>query len=242
MKTVAILQPNYIPWKGYFDIIAHVDEFILLDDVQYTTRDWRNRNKIKTPKGVEWLSIPVGNDTGRLIRDVEVNDASWAARHWKTIESNYKRSPCYEEISALIGPLYLNLTSVLLSEINRTFVDAICKYIGVKTKITRSSDYKLCEGKTERLVSLCEQAGADIYLSGPAAKSYIVERLFSEKKIKLNWFKYDGYRRYPQLWGDFVHEVSILDLMFNCGRASSDFMKFTNEPEKDVNRRRGEGF
>jgi len=107
MKKVAIVQSNYIPWKGYFDLIASVDEFILYDDVQFTKNDWRNRNRIKTPRGVEWLSIPVGKDINRRIRDVKINDLSWQKKHWMTLSGNYKRSAKFKEVAEFLEPLYL---------------------------------------------------------------------------------------------------------------------------------------
>ena len=225
MKKVAILQSNYIPWKGYFDLISSVDEFIIYDDVQYTKRDWRNRNKIKTPKGVEWLSVPVGQDTRRRIRDVVILDGQWKRKHWCSLEANYRRAKFFDEISSLLSPLYLDMKFTSLSELNMVFIKSVTHYLGIKTKISNSWDYQLTEGKTERLVSLCQQAGASEYISGPAAKDYIQARLFEESLIKLTWFNYDNYPEYPQLWGKFVHHVSIIDLLFNCGKAAPNYMR-----------------
>lgn len=225
MKKVAILQSNYIPWKGYFDMIAAVDEFILYDDMQFTKNDWRNRNKIKTPKGIEWLSIPVGQAIDRRIRDVTIPNNIWQEKHWKTIEVNYRRAPFFSEICSVIEPLYRGRHHTNLSAANREFIDAICKYLDIHTRISNNWDYDLTEGKTERLVDLCKQAGAVEYISGPAAKAYIDEQQFAEQNIKVTWFDYENYPVYPQLWGDFSHAVSILDLMFNCGQNAHRYMK-----------------
>src|SRR5205809_4777610 len=140
MKKVAILQSNYIPWKGYFDLIAAVDEFILYDDVQFTKNDWRNRNKIKTPKGLEWISIPVGQDISRRIRDVELPDHRWQEKHWKTLEANYGRAPHFAEVARLFEPLYLQRNHSHLSALNREFIEVICRYLGLSTRTSKSWD------------------------------------------------------------------------------------------------------
>ncbi len=228
MKKIAILQSNYIPWKGYFDMIAAVDEFILYDDMQYTRRDWRNRNQIKTPQGVQWLTVPVQvkGKYHQKIRDTEIDGSDWASVHWKALVQNYRRAPHFDAIAAWVEPLYFAETYTSLSQLNRSFIGAVCAYLGIATKISNSWDYELIEGKTERLADLCAQAGGSEYISGPAAKGYIEERVFAERDIKLTWFEYIGYPEYPQLWGDFTHGVTILDLLFNCGKDAHRYMKF----------------
>lgn len=226
MKKVAIVQSNYIPWKGYFDMIAAVDEFIIYDDVQFTKNDWRNRNKIKTPQGVQWLTIPVGQDIARRIRDVELPNNRWQTKHWKTLESNYRRAPHFEEVAAIFEPIYRH-QHFNLSVLNRDLIQAVCDFLSITTKMSNSWDYRLGEGKTERLVELCIQAGGGEYISGPSAKDYIEEKLFSDQGIKVRWFGYSGYQEYPQLWGAFSHHVSVLDLLFNCGKNSKSYLKNT---------------
>lgn len=228
MKKVAILQSNYIPWKGYFDMIASVDEFILYDDMQYTRRDWRNRNQIKTPQGVQWLTVPV-QVKGRYdqkIRETLVDDSTpWAQAHWKTLEQNYRRAPHFNDVAEWLRPVYLDMTHQCLSELNRTLIEAVCSYIGIHTKLSWSWDYELIDGKTERLADLCAQAGGTEYVSGPSAKDYIHERVFAERGLHLSWFDYAGYPEYPQQWAEFTHSVTILDLLFNCGRRARHYMK-----------------
>lgn len=224
MKKVAILQSNYIPWKGYFDIIARVDEFILYDEMQFTKNDWRNRNTIKTRQGVQWLTIPVGQCIHRRIRDVPVPGGPWPMKHWKTLVQSYSHSPCFEETAAWLEPLYRE-TPATLSALNRRFIEEICRILGIRTLIRDSSEYDLGEGKTERLVNLCRQAGADEYVSGPAARGYLDEGLFAEHDIRVAWMEYTGYPEYPQLWGEFTHQVSILDLLFNCGANAPRYMR-----------------
>jgi hypothetical protein len=229
MKKVAIVQSNYIPWKGYFDMVAAVDEFILYDDVQFTKNDWRNRNQIKTPQGSQWLTVPVGQDIKRRIRDVELPNDKWQTKHWKTLEANYRRAPHFEGVAACIYPLYFDQQYTHLSQLNRRFIEAICCYLGINTVIRNSWDYTLLDDcKTERVADLCAQAGGTEYISGPAAKDYIQESVFAERGIKLTWFEYSGYPEYPQLWGEFTHRVTILDLLFNCGKAAPQYMRYVH--------------
>ena len=228
MKKVAILQSNYIPWKGYFDLISYVDEFIIYDDMQFTKNDWRNRNKIKTPQGLHWLSIPVGSDTNRKIREVTFTDNNWREKHCKVLEANYKKSPFFEEVFSFIKPIIIDKNLNSLTELNVSLIKSICSYLGILTPITYCWDYGLIEGKTERLVNLSQRAKADIYVSGPAAKDYIEENFFKEQDVQLEWFDYNNYPAYSQLWGSFEHSVSILDLIFNCGKESYKYMRYVN--------------
>jgi hypothetical protein len=230
MKKIAILQSNYIPWKGYFDMIAAVDEFILYDDMQYTRRDWRNRNQIKTPNGVQWLTVPVQvkGKYHQKIKDTEIDGTDWVVVHWKALVQNYSRAPYFGEISTWLEPLYHSSLYTHLSDLNRRFIEAICNYLGINTVISNSWDYTMLEGKTERLADLCVQAGGTEYISGPAARDYIEENIFTERGIKLTWFDYSGYPEYPQLWGEFNHGVTILDLLFNCGKDALQYMRFVN--------------
>lgn len=232
MKKVAIVQSNYIPWKGYFDMIAAVDEFILYDDMQYTRRDWRNRNQIKTPQGVQWLTIPVQvkGKYDQRIRDTEVDGTGWARDHWKALTQNYRRAPHFEEVASWLEPLYLEDMPTSLSALNRRFIEAVCDYLGIATRINNSWDYTLADGKSERLADLCRQAGGSVYISGPAARDYIDETVFSALGIAVEWFGYAGYPEYPQLWGEFTHGVTILDLLFQCGKDAPDYMKYVRVP------------
>ena len=234
MKKVAILQSNYIPWKGYFDIIASVDEFIFYDDMQYTRRDWRNRNQIKTLDGRKWLTVPVKvkGKYFQKIRDTEIDGVNWADVHWKTLALTYRHAPFFDEVAKIIEPIYGLRKYTYLSELNQTLIRLICSYLGIQTKISNSWDYNLIDGKTERLLDLCLQAGGTEYLSGPSAKNYIEEHLFLDRGIRLSWFDYSSYPVYKQLYGEFIHEVTILDLLFNCGKDSSKFMKFSSAPIK----------
>lgn len=228
MKKIAILQSNYIPWKGYFDMIAAVDEFILYDDMQYTRRDWRNRNLIKTPQGVQWLTVPVQvkGKYDQKIKDTLIDGSEWAITHWKALVQNYRRAPHFDEVAIWLEPLYLTAPYTHISQLNRRFIEVVCHYLGIKTIISNSWDYNLLEGKTMRLADLCRQAGCSEYISGASAKDYVEEGIFIDMNIKLTWFDYAGYPDYPQLWGKFSHGVTILDLLFNCGKDAPKYMRY----------------
>jgi hypothetical protein len=227
MKKIAIIQSNYIPWKGYFDMIAAVDEFILYDDMQYTRRDWRNRNYIKTPRGLEWLTIPVDVKGKYLqkIRETRVSDPRWAQGHWSALVQNYSRARHFTQHRARFEELYLGCSEEMLSRINFRFIAAVCEILEIRTKISWSMDYDLVEGKTERLVGLCKSAGATHYLSGPSARDYVDESLFDQEGIGISYMDYSGYPPYTQLHGDFQHTVTVLDLIFNEGPDARRFMK-----------------
>jgi hypothetical protein len=233
-KKIAILQSNYIPWKGYFDLINMVDEFVIYDDVQYTRRDWRNRNLIKTPQGLLWLTIPVEvkGKYYQTIKDTVISEKKWPKKHWTAISINYLKSKYYREYKEFFEKLYLDCNEKYLSEINYKFIKAINKLLGIKTNISRSSDYSLTNGKTERLVDICIQSKATEYISGPAAKDYIDEKLFLENGINLTWMDYSNYPIYNQLYPPFEHGVSIVDLIFNEGINAHRFMKSFNRVTK----------
>ncbi len=227
MKRIAILQSNYIPWRGYFDMIAHVDEFILYDQVQYTKNDWRNRNKIKTPTGEKWITIPTGSNIKRLICEVELLDQNWQTNHWSMLEANYKKAKYYDEISEILAPIYLHNKYINLSHINADLIKVICKYLSITTRITNSRDYLLIGDRVDKLVNLCLQTQSDTYVTGLNAKNYLTTKNFLRESIMVEWFQYKYEKHYPQHWGkDFINNLSILDLLFNCGKSSRDYMMY----------------
>ncbi|HWH73723.1 MAG TPA: WbqC family protein [Methylibium sp.] len=228
MKRIAILQSNYLPWKGYFDLIARVDEFVFYDEVQYTTSDWRNRNRIKTAQGLRWLTVPVrhASRAGTCIDDVEIAGTRWSTIHARTLHGAYARAPHGAAMIALLAPLYEPGRHTRLAALNRAAIASICRHLGIDTTLSRSIDYPSSgAGRTERLVEICRQAGADCYVSGPAARAYLDEAAFAAAGIAVEWFDYEGYPEYPQLWGAFEHRVSIVDLLAHCGPQSPRFLR-----------------
>jgi hypothetical protein len=218
MKTVVILQSNYIPWKGYFDLIRDADEFVFLDDVQFTKNDWRNRNKLKTPNGAEWISIPVGDQNHRKISQVEIPSDLWQTKHWKTIKQNYGKCQYFEFYRPQFEDIYLRRRWVRLSELNQYLIRVISvELLGLTTGFFESSECDSSQRRSRRLIDILLKMGAKRYVSGPAAKDYIDPRLFAEAGIELVWKNYSGYPKYPQRFPPFEHGVSILDLLFNVG-------------------------
>jgi hypothetical protein len=220
----AIIQSNYIPWKGYFDIIHDVDTFVFLDDVQYTHRDWRNRNKIKTPNGLKWLSVPVIGGQDQLIKDVKINNSiPWNTKHKETIHHCYASAPYYHSYNTEIFDILLKKNDSL-SDLNITLIKKISGMLDICVEFILSTDLKCDGNKDDKLINICHRIGADHYVSGPAAKSYIQQENFLKNNIELSYKDYSGYPEHPQLWGEFEHSVSIIDIIFNCGDKSSDFI------------------
>jgi WbqC-like protein family len=226
-KTVAIVQSCYVPWKGYFDLINSVDEFVLYDDRQFTRRDWRNRNRIKTAQGTRWLTIPV-ETKGRYhqrIDETVVSDERWPELHWKTLSHSYGAAPYYAEHREWLQQLYRTAVQRRLSAVNRHFIEGICALLGIETTLSWSTDYDVEGTRTDRLVALCQAAGATEYLSGPRARTYLDEEQFAEAGIRLTYFDYGGYPEYAQLHPPFDHAVSIIDLLVSTGPDARRYLK-----------------
>lgn len=235
MKKVAILQSNYIPWKGYFDLINSVDEFVLYDDVQYTRRDWRNRNKIKTRNGTKWLTIPVvvKGKFHQSIRETEIQDKSWAKEHLKAIEHEYAKAPHFREYKEWLLAVFSKVEGFeFLSEVNELFITEICQLLGIKTRIRQSNEFELAEERSQRLLSICSDLEAQTYVSGPAAKSYLNEEIFVNKNINVEWYDYKDYQKYNQFHPPFEHGVTVLDLIFHLGPEAPDYMNTFHSVEQ----------
>lgn len=226
-KRILITQSNYIPWKGYFDAINMVDEFVLYDDMQYTKRDWRNRNKIKTANGTKWLTIPVEvkGKYFQKIKETQISDKNWNIDHWNIIKNAYSKTPFFNEYKNYFEELYLGCEEVFLSKINFRFLIGICELLNIKTKFTRSSEFELKGGKSEKLLNICIDSKSNIYFSGPAAKDYLDIDLFNDNNIQVEWLDYTNYKEYGQLFPPFEHGVSIIDLIFNTGKDAFNYMK-----------------
>lgn len=227
-----IIQSNYIPWKGYFDFIDSVDVFILLDDVQYTRRDWRNRNRIKTRDGLRWLTIPVDvkGKYFQRIDETRIARHDWIDEHLAALRHAYAAAPYFSGEWPEVAKIYETVRGQpMLSNVNERFIKALCSRLEIGTALRRSSDFDPAAGKNERLISLCRQAGADVYLSGPAARDYIDEAAWNAAGIEVQYKSYDGYQVYPQLHPPFEHGVTILDLLFNAGPEARSYLKSERE-------------
>ena len=227
MKKIIITQSNYIPWKGYFDNIQQADVLVVFDDMQYTRRDWRNRNYIKTPQGLQWLTITVEvkGKYYQKINETVISDKTWVNDHLKQFRQNYSKAPYYKELMPWVENLYETVsTKDYLTEVNTFLIQEICNFLNIKTKIIDSRQFQLQEDKTARLVDICKVLNATEYLTGPAAKSYMDESQFEKENIKLTYFSYEGYPEYPQLYPPFEHGVTILDVIFNCGKESYKYI------------------
>ncbi len=227
-KRIAIVQSSYLPWKGYFDLIRSVDHFVLYDDMQFTRRDWRSRNRIVTAQGLQWLTIPV-EVKGRFhqrICDARIADSEWHAKHWRTLQHAYARAPYFKHYRDTIESTYASLAGESsLSVVNRRLTEMICKLLGIDTTFSWSMDHPQRLGRSDRLLSLCQQLGADEYLSGPAARHYLDSGLFDSAGIRVIFADYGGYTPYPQGTEEFEHAVSALDLLFNTGPDAVIHMK-----------------
>lgn len=226
---MSIVQSAYIPWRGYFDLIGLADEFVLYDVVAYSKNSWRNRNRILAQEGAQWLTIPVktAGRFGAPIDSIEVADRRWALRHWKSIAGCYARAPHFHTYHDLLRDLYEQAAAErLLSRVNELFLRRLAEVLGILTPIRRADEFDLPDDRILRLVAICEQAGADAYLTGPAARAYLSEEPFRERGIVVNWMDYSGYRPYRQCWDHpFVPDVSVLDLLLNEGPESLRWLK-----------------
>jgi hypothetical protein len=196
VKSIAILQSNYIPWQGYFDLIRSVDEFVILDSVQFTKNDWRNRNRINTPSGPAWLTIPIrtAGCFPQRISEAEVADGHWAQRHWRTLAQNYARAPRFRHCAPDLEKTYEQAArESQLSAINRMFLDLACRWLGIHTAINSCEMYPDHADRVERLIAICRAAGAGRYLSGPRAKAYLDPARFAAAGIAVEFADYTQY-------------------------------------------------
>lgn len=233
MKKIAILQSNYIPWKGYFDIIANADVFIFLDDVQYTKNDWRNRNMIKSRQGREWLTIPIKmtGKFGQRICETEISSDHWVKKHLSTIQQNYSKSPFFADFFPELEKTYLLLSNEKhISTINQKLIGFLSQWMGIQTTLKQSTDYFSLDDlsrftSNDRVLEICKKEQATAYISGPSAKSYIDPSAFQTAGIELLWTDYSTYPEYRQNYGAFEHAVSVIDLIFNTGQEALQHMK-----------------
>jgi hypothetical protein len=213
---VAVLQSNYIPWKGYFDLINEVDLFIFYDEVKYTKNDWRNRNQIYTRNGLQWLSIPIAASAVKgKISEVQIEPLKWQALHHKSLALGYSKAPYFRQLDELITDYLLEKQWHSLKELNHYLIRRIAGSIGIKTTIEDSTRYSLEGDRVSRLLGLLSQAGATTYVSGPSARDYLTgtEGEFARRGIQLVYKQYPEYPPYRQLCEPFQQHVSIVDLI-----------------------------
>jgi len=222
---VGLIQSNYIPWRGYFDFIDDVDLFIFHDDIQYTKKDWRNRNKIKTPYGEKWISVPVNySQTNQLIKDTTIDyTQDWLESHIRKFTEFYKKTPYFLDAIYFLESVE-NTKFKSISDLNRELIKNISEYLNIETPVELSCKYNLHGNKTDRIIELLQKTGATVYLSGSNADNYLNKELFIENNIQLEYKSY-SYKPYSQLWGEFNGNVTVLDLIANCGKESYKLYK-----------------
>jgi hypothetical protein len=220
--TVVVLQPGFLPWLGFFDQLRQADRFIVYDDAQYTVRDWRSRNRVKTPHGVRYLTVPVEHGGARRpIREVRIaEDGRWAQAHLRTLAESYARAPHLEPLLGEIADV-LGRPPPLLLDLDMALIEVLARALGIRTDhVVMASALGGAPGKNQRLVELCRAVGGDDYLTGDAARGYLDEEQFAAAGIRV---RYHGYLHptYRQLHGEFVPHLSAVDLLFNEGPAAA---------------------
>ena len=223
---VTILQPSYLPWLGFFEQMTRSDKFVLLDDVQYTRRDWRNRNRIRVRENWIWLTVPVQQKSrfSQSLLETRIdNSVSWRRKHLETLRQHYCKAPFFEKYFPRCQQVYEKDWTFLFDFCLET-INLIKEEMGIETPLLRSSEMKPGGEKTERLVSICRELGATHYLSGESGSNYIAEEDFSSQGIALEYQNYE-HPVYPQRYTGFVPHLSAIDLLFNCGEQSLGILK-----------------
>ena len=223
---VTILQPSYLPWLGFFEQMSRSDKFVLLDDVQYTRRDWRNRNRIRVRENWIWLTVPVQQKSrfSQSLLETRIdNSVSWRRKHLETLRQHYCKAPFFEKYFPRCQQVYEKDWTFLFDLCLET-INLIKEEMGIETPLLRSSEMKPGGEKTERLVSMCRELGATHYLSGESGSNYIAEEDFSSQGIALEYQNYE-HPVYPQRYTGFVPHLSAIDLLFNCGEQSLGILK-----------------
>jgi hypothetical protein len=229
---VTVHQPQYLPWLGYFDKADRADQFILLDDVQYKKNDWQNRNKIRTAQGWQWLTVPVLSNFGQTINEVKINTATpWRRTHLNAIKLNYVKSKYLKDYLPVLEDIYHEDWQMLV-DLNVVLIEQIIRWLGITTRIVRSSAYEATPESTQRLVDLCQHLQASTYLSGADGEKYLDFERFTAQGIRVEIQNY-RHPSYQQLWcketSDFYTHLSIFDLLFNHGPESLEILRNTSE-------------
>jgi len=232
MRAV-ILQPGYLPWLGFFEQLFKSDVFVIYDDVQYDKGGWRNRNRIKGPGGAQWLSVPVRVKFSEapLVKDVLIdNTLDWRKKHLETLRQNYSKAPYYDDYIGIFEGAFEQEWKYLI-DLDLHFIHELLHCLQMAEKRLLSSTSLGCPGRgTERLVKLCKKIGADTFYEGAAGRNYMNEKLFEDEGIVLEYQDYE-HPEYKQLHGKFVPYLSVVDLLFNCGRKSLRILTHKQEKE-----------
>ena len=221
---IGTIQSNFLPWRGYFDFIREVDLFIIHDDIQYTKGDWRNRNKIKTTRGPEWITVPVNyRQSSQLIEETTIDDSKpWAKGMLNKIRNSYQKAPYFDLYFSELSDQLLE-PAATISDLNLRLIQWVCLHLEIKTPITFSREYNPQGAKTERLIGILKQLDATTYLSGPTAQAYLEPELFEQAGIRLE-YKIYNYPEYEQLYPPFEPAVSVIDLLFMMGKDSKAYL------------------
>lgn len=218
---IVVLQPGYLPWLGFFDQMQRADRFIIYDDVQYTRRDWRSRNRIKSAIGAQWLTVPVIN-RGRfsqLINEAEIDySQDWLRKHLGSIRASYQRAPYFADYYEPLATIMTSQPKLLL-DLDLAIIQACNQWLGITTPIMLASELKVGGQSSERLFDICQKLAASHYLTGNSASDYLDVPMFTSAGIEVEYHHYQ-HPHYPQLYGEFIPYLSIIDLLFNCGRDS----------------------
>ncbi|KAA3602784.1 MAG: hypothetical protein DWQ06_06320 [Calditrichaeota bacterium] len=224
---VSVHQPQFFPWLGYFDKINKADIFVILDNVQYKKNEWQNRNKIKTQNGSQWLTVPVNYKFPQKMNEVTLDKKSkWQNKHLNGIKTNYSKTPYFADYFEVVEKIYSE-SSNSIAEFNTFLVKEICGILGIQTPIHIASELgEFTESPDERLIEICQHFGSKKYLAGSGGKGYMNLEKFSNSEIEVIFQSYT-HPTYPQLFGDFLNGVCILDLIFNCGKESLKILSET---------------
>lgn len=222
-----IMQPTYLPWLGYFDLIDLSDVFVFLDTVQFSRQSWQQRNRIKSANGPQWLTVPVLTHLvdNLTIRNIRINNrVNWREKHVKTIRQNYGRAPRYAHLSEVLEEFY-GREHEWLADLNIRLILTLKDLLGIETRCIRSSELDVSGGRVELLIEICRAVGASKYLSPRGSREYIDENnIFAKREIELAYHRY-GHPEYPQLYGGFISHMSVIDLIFNTGEEALDIIR-----------------
>jgi hypothetical protein len=224
-KIIAIHQPNFLPWIGFFYKMLKSDVFVFLDNVQFSKNSYQNRVKIKSSQGAMWLTVPVLHKFGQLTKEVKINNREqWREKHLKTLELNYKKASFFKPVFELLREIYFKEEWELLVDFNIELIFSISKFLEIETEMIRATSLNVSGKSTDLLINIAKELNASIYLSGKGGANYQDEKKFRANGIEL---KYSDFTHpvYPQLWGEFIEGLSIIDLLFNCGEKSLEYIR-----------------